>query len=168
VVSSTTEAKFGAVFVNAKTDTITRTMLTERGHPQEATDLKTDNSTTDGIINKTVQQKCSKAMDMHFYWKQDRVEQGQFDVGWVVGDTNMGDYFTKHHSPTHHKRIHQYYLHSAANLMIIHNSTLPVLRGCLAICTCTISWPTITHACYRRTCNSTASESHTSIAGKSG
>jgi hypothetical protein len=78
------------------------------GHPQEATDLKTDNSTADGIINKTVKKKCSKAMYMHFYWIQDRVEQGKFDVGWAAGDTNMDDYFTKHHSPTHHKRIYQY------------------------------------------------------------
>jgi hypothetical protein len=60
------------------------------GNPQEATNLKKDNSTTDGIINKTVQQKCSKVMDMLFYWIQDRVEQGQFDVSLTAGDRNMG------------------------------------------------------------------------------
>jgi hypothetical protein len=85
------EAKFGAVFVNAKTGTVTRTTLTQMGHQQEATYLKTDNSTEDGIINKTVQQKHSKATDIRFYWIQDRVEQGQFDVGWALGDTNMGN-----------------------------------------------------------------------------
>jgi hypothetical protein len=33
VVSSIAEAKFGAMFVNAKTDTVTCTILTEMGHP---------------------------------------------------------------------------------------------------------------------------------------
>jgi hypothetical protein len=45
------------------------------GHKKDTTELKTDNSTADGIINNTVQQKCSKAMDMIFYWVKYRVEQ---------------------------------------------------------------------------------------------
>jgi hypothetical protein len=104
-------------------------MMAEMGHPQDETDMKTDNSTTDGIIKKTVQQKRSKSMDMRFYWIQDRVEQGKFDIGWAEYDTNMGDYFTKHNSPTHHNSIHQYYLHRTTNPKIRNNSTLPVLRG---------------------------------------
>jgi hypothetical protein len=144
-----------AVFVNAKTVNITHTTLTEMGLPQEAKYLKTDNSTSDGIINKTVQKKFSKAMDMCFYWIQDRVEHGQFDVGWEAGDTNMGDYFTKHHSPTYHKRIRQYYLNRTVTPMIRHNYTLLLLRGCLNICTCTISRPgqghTITQTRYGHT-----------------
>jgi hypothetical protein len=87
VVSSVAEAEFGAVFANNKTGTVTRTMLTEMGHPPEATCLIIDNSTAGGIINKTVQQKSSKAMDMRFYWIQDRVEKEQFYVGWMTGDT---------------------------------------------------------------------------------
>jgi hypothetical protein len=74
------------------------------GHNQDATELKTDNTTADGIINNKVQQKRSKAMDMRFYWVKYRVEQDQFNIGWALGDINMGDYFTKHHSPAHHKR----------------------------------------------------------------
>jgi hypothetical protein len=99
VVSSDVEAEFGALFVNAKEGTVTCTALAEMGHNQDATELKTDNTTADGIINNTVQQKRFKAMDMRFYWVKDRVEQGQFNVGWAPGDTNMGDYFTKHHLP---------------------------------------------------------------------
>jgi hypothetical protein len=64
VVSSVAEAEFGALFVNAKEGTATRTTLAEMGHNQDATELKTGNTTADGIINNTVQQKCSKAMDM--------------------------------------------------------------------------------------------------------
>jgi hypothetical protein len=47
-------------------------------------------------------------MDMRLYWVKDRVEQDQFNVGWAPGDTNMGDYFKKNHSPAHHKRIIPY------------------------------------------------------------
>jgi hypothetical protein len=103
VVSSVAEAEFGALFVNAKEGTVTRTTLSEMGHNQDATDLTTDNTTADGIINSTVQQKLSKAMDMRFYWVKDRVEQKQFNVGWAPGNTHLGYYFTKHHSPAHHK-----------------------------------------------------------------
>jgi hypothetical protein len=105
VVSSVAEAEFGALFVNSKEGTVTRTTLSEMGHNQDATDLTTDNTTTDGIINNTVQQKRSKAVDMRFYWIKYRVEQKQFNVGWAPGNTNLGDYFTKHHSPAHHKHM---------------------------------------------------------------
>jgi hypothetical protein len=64
------------------------------GHNQYATELKTDNTTAYGMINNTVQQKRSKAIDMRFDWVKDRVEQDQFIVIWALGDTNMGDYFT--------------------------------------------------------------------------
>jgi hypothetical protein len=103
LVSSVAEAEFGALFVNAKEGTVKRTTLAEIGHNQDDTELKTDNTTADSIINNTVQQKLSKAMDMIFYWVKDRLEQDQFIVGWAPGDTNMGDCFTKHHSPAHHK-----------------------------------------------------------------
>jgi hypothetical protein len=86
-----------------KEGTVTRIALDEMGHNQDGTELKTDNTTADGIINNTVQQKRSKAMDVRFYWFKDIVEQSQFKVGWAPGDTNIGDYFTKHHSPAHHK-----------------------------------------------------------------
>jgi hypothetical protein len=133
VVSSVSEAEFGALFVNAKDGTVTRTTLAEMGHNQDSTDLKTDNTTADGIINNTVQQKRSKAMDMRFYWVKDRVEQGQFNVGRALGDTNMGDYFTKHYSPAHHKRMLPYYTHDKHSPMIRHDTILAILRGCVDI-----------------------------------
>jgi hypothetical protein len=87
VVSSVAEAEVGALFVNSKEGTVTRTTLAEMGHKQYTTELKTDNTTADGIINNTVQQKSSKAMVMRFYWIKDRVDQDQFNVGWAPGDT---------------------------------------------------------------------------------
>jgi hypothetical protein len=82
-VSSVAEAEYGAIFVNAKTGTVTQETLREMGHPQDVTELKTDNITSDGIASKTVLQKRSKAMDMSYYWIQDRIEQGQVDVSWA-------------------------------------------------------------------------------------
>jgi hypothetical protein len=133
VISSVAEAEFGELFVNAKEGTVTRTILSEMGHKQDATELKSDNTAADGIINNTVQQKRSKAMDMKFYWVKDRVEQYQFNVGWAPGETNMGDSFTKHHSPDHHKRMRPYYLHDKHSPMIRHDTRLAILRGCVDI-----------------------------------
>jgi hypothetical protein len=133
VVSSVAEAEFGALFINAKEGTVMRTTLYEMGHNQDATDLTTENTTADGINNNTVQKKRSKAMVMRFYWVKDRVEQNQFNVGWAPGATNMGDYFTKHHSPAHHKRMRPYYLHDKYSPMIRHDTRLAILRGCVGI-----------------------------------
>jgi hypothetical protein len=41
VVSSVTEAEFGALFVNAKDGNVSRTTLSEMGHKQDATELRT-------------------------------------------------------------------------------------------------------------------------------
>jgi hypothetical protein len=127
VVPSVAEAEFGALFGNAKEGTVTRTTLAEMGHNQDATGLKTDNTTADGSINNTVQHKRSKAMDMIFYWIKDRVEQDQFNVGWAPGDTNMVDYFTKHHSPAHHKCMRPYYIHDKHSPMIRHDTRLAIM-----------------------------------------
>jgi hypothetical protein len=93
VVFSLAEVEFGALFVNAKEGTITRTTLSEMGHNHDATELKTDNTRSDGIINNTVQPKRPKTMDMRLYWVKDRVEQDQFNVGWEPGDTRYGRLF---------------------------------------------------------------------------
>jgi hypothetical protein len=97
------------------------------GHKQDTTELKTDNSTIDGIINNTVQQKRCKTMDMIFYWVKDKVEQDQLNVGWATGDTNMGDYFTNHHSPAHHKRTLPFYLHDKHSPLTRHDTRLAIL-----------------------------------------
>jgi hypothetical protein len=54
------EAEFGAVFANAKEGNVTRTTLSEMGHKQDATELKTNTTTADGIINNTVQKNPPK------------------------------------------------------------------------------------------------------------
>lgn len=110
VMSSAAEAEVGALYINAKHAVPIRTTLHELGHIQPPTPLKTDDMTANSIMNNTVKQNRSKAIDMRFYWLRDQVEQGQFNVFWAPGAVNLADYFTKHHSPAHHKRVRPIYL----------------------------------------------------------
>ena len=45
--------------------------------PDTGTPLRTDNSTADRILNNALKQKRSKAIDMRFYWLQDRISSRQ-------------------------------------------------------------------------------------------
>jgi hypothetical protein len=131
IMSSAAEAESGAVFINAKERAVLRTPLEELGHTQPPTPMKTDNTTTTGYSNGTIKQKRTKAMDMRFYWIKDRVKQGQFKIYWGPGFQNLADYFTKHHSLAHHKRIRDVYI--PADERTINwkgNSRLRIVRVC--------------------------------------
>jgi hypothetical protein len=114
-MSSAVEAEIGAVFINAKEGAVLRTTLQELGHPQPPTPMETDNTTATGYINGTIKQKRTKAMDVY----------------WGPGYQNLAYYFTKHHSPAHHKRMREIYIHAdeqPINQKGIRDSTL---RGCV-------------------------------------
>ena len=59
-------------------------------------------------MNKTP--KRSKAMDMRFHWLKDRECQQQFKFYWRPGKLNHADYWTKHHSATHHVNVRKEFL----------------------------------------------------------
>jgi hypothetical protein len=112
VMSSTAEAEVGALFLNAREGTVLRNMIDELGHAQPATPLQTDNSTADGIINGTVKQQRSKAIDTCFHWVGDLTnQQGHFNIFWTPGHDNLGDCFTKHHPLSHHRLMQPVFLH---------------------------------------------------------
>jgi hypothetical protein len=115
VVASAAEAETGALFHNAQEACTLRQTLLEIGHPQPPTPLQTDNQCTDGIVNDTVKQKRSKAIDMRYYWLRDRISQKQFRVHWEPDVDNRADYFTKHHAPAHHVAVRANYLHYSKN-----------------------------------------------------
>jgi hypothetical protein len=115
VMASAAEAEVGALFLNGQDAIPLRTTLHELGHPQPPTPMQTDNSTAAGFANDTIKQKRSKAMDMRFYWIKDRVRQKQFIIYWRPGPENLGDYHTKHHSPSHHRLMRPTYLHPTFN-----------------------------------------------------
>jgi hypothetical protein len=124
-VASAAESEVGACFHNAQSGAPLRVTLTELGHTQPPTPLRTDKSTAYGIVNETKKQKRSKAMDMRYHWLTDRVRQKQFDVYWRPGRENLGDYHTKHNSAQHHKDMRHLILHEA--------NSLQVLRGCVKL-----------------------------------
>ena len=101
-MSSAAEAEIGA-FYTAQDSVILRNTLIEMGWPQPKTPVQTDNSTAAGVVNKTIQPKRTKSMDMRFHWLRCRGAQGQFRFYWSPGTSNLGDYFTKHFSPTVHQ-----------------------------------------------------------------
>eukprot|EP00804_Cyclotella_cryptica_P015615 CCRYP_003606-RB/>CCRYP_003606-RB protein AED:0.67 eAED:0.43 QI:0/-1/0/1/-1/0/1/0/166 len=80
------------------------------GHPQPPTPIQTDNSTALGVVNNTIQPKCTKAMDMHFHWLRCCINQKHFRPYWCAGATNLADYVTKHHPAVHHQAVRPLFL----------------------------------------------------------
>jgi hypothetical protein len=119
VVASAAESEVGACFHNAQSGAPLRVTLAELGHVQPRTPLRTDNSIAFGILNETIKQKRSKAMDMIYHWLTNRVRQKQCDVYWRPGRENIGDYHTKHHSEQHHKDMRGLKLHQANILQVM-------------------------------------------------
>ena len=128
VMGSAAEAEVGGLYMNALELSPMRTTLEELDHPQPPTPLRTDNSTADGIMNKTIKQRQSKAMDKRFYWVQDRVEQGEFRIFWALGKDNLADYYTKYQSPATHRALRPIYTY-------IEGKSPTSLQGCVEILT---------------------------------
>ena len=101
VCSSVAEAEYAALFLAGRTITNLRNILEDLGYPQKTTNIMCENSCAVGIVNATVKQKRSKAIDMRYHWIRDQVQQGKLTVTWAEGATNLADYFTKAH-PVHH------------------------------------------------------------------
>ena len=80
-----------------------RIVLEEMGNRQPPKPLQTNNAMADAVCNGTIQQKLTKTMDMRLNWLRDKECQKQFRIYWQPGKSNYVDYFTKHHTETHHK-----------------------------------------------------------------
>ena len=78
VLTSAAEAELAVLFNNGQEAAIIRQILLEMGHLQPPTPVKTDNSTTDGIANRSVISRKRRLMDMRIYWVRDRVSQRMF------------------------------------------------------------------------------------------
>ena len=103
VMLSAAEAELGALFINCKLAVPARKTLEEIGHLQPKTPMKTDNSTSNGLLNNTIIPKATKSIDMQFHWMRCRDAQRQFRYYWRPGTHNWGDYWTKHHPEIHHR-----------------------------------------------------------------
>jgi hypothetical protein len=102
VMSLAAEAKLGALYVNACKAVPIQNLLHEIGHPKPPTPIQTDNSTALGVVNSNIQPRQTKAMDTRFYWLRNHKAQKRFRFFWQTGKTNLSNYWTKHHSATHH------------------------------------------------------------------
>ena len=76
-----------------------------------------------GVVNSRVRPKRTKSMDMHFEWLLNRERQGQFKIYWRPGKTNLADYFTKHHPPSHHQNVRGEFLTRIAELQRLRKTT---------------------------------------------
>ena len=103
VMGSDADPKIVAAYINIQETAPILTLLLKLGHPQSATPIQVDNSTTDGFANDAIKQKRPKEIDMRFNWIRDRTRHCHFLIYWQPGITNLGDYHTKHHSPAHHQ-----------------------------------------------------------------
>ena len=74
IMASAAEAEYGTIFVNAQTAVPIRTTISEMGWKQGPTAIQVDNYTSVGITTKEFRQKKSKAMDMRFYWINNRIK----------------------------------------------------------------------------------------------
>ena len=54
-------------------------------------------------------------MGIRFHWVQDQIHREHYNVFWKPIATNLGEYFTRHHPPHHHFRMHPVYLHFQYN-----------------------------------------------------
>ena len=152
-MSSAAEAELAAMYINARKAVEIRIILEETGHKQPAIPVQVDNSTAEGIVNKRVQPKRTKAMDMCFHWLRDRsISQKQFRFYWRPGPTNYADYWTKHHPAAHHCNMRPVFLTPFRQLLEFHkkvNSLIPkfctisyasrnsLLQGCVTHVLCT-------------------------------
>jgi hypothetical protein len=64
VAASTAEAELGALFLNVQEAKVLCLILVELGHPQTPTPIHIDNTTAVGIVNNTIKQQRSQAMEM--------------------------------------------------------------------------------------------------------
>ena len=63
----------------------------------------------------TPSRKSTKAIDMRFYWVQDIIHQGHYNVFWKPRETNLAEFITKHHPPHHRCQMRPLYLYCPGN-----------------------------------------------------
>ena len=126
VLTSAAECETGGLFFNGQTAVMIRVALETLHHLQPPTPIKTDNSTANSFVHSNIKQRKSKTWDLCWHWLQDKEGQLQLKVYWDKGENNDGDYWTKHHAPSHHRHIRSRYVvnHSASDSTTLSSSVL--------------------------------------------
>jgi hypothetical protein len=105
VVAAAMEAEYGALYVNARKATELVNTLEDLGHTQRPVTIYCDNKPAVSVANNIAKQKRSKAIDMRFNWIKDRIAQGQFEIIWNKGASNVADFVTKAHPTKHFQTV---------------------------------------------------------------
>ena len=80
VVASSAEAESVGLFHNTQVAIPMRYILTNIGHPQPATPIKTDDATTNSFVHDNITQKKPKSWDMRYYWLHEKDQQDLLDI----------------------------------------------------------------------------------------
>eukprot|EP00957_Ditylum_brightwellii_P159532 12143907-Ditylum_brightwellii.AAC.1 len=78
VIASAAVVELGTLFTKCKAAAEIKNALEEMRLTHQPTAVMTDNSTAVGIINGTIKQHKTRAIEMRFYWIKDKKQQGQF------------------------------------------------------------------------------------------
>ena len=116
VMTSAAETETAGVYGNGQESIVVRICLRALDHPQPATPLKTDNSTSNSFVHANIKQRRSKTWDMRWNWLRDEATKEQLRIYWDKGENNDADYFTKHHPPSHHLAMRPKYVLNAHHL----------------------------------------------------
>ena len=114
VMGSAGETEVASLYYNCKNAIPLRRALEEMGHPQPPTRVVTDNSTAEGLINKSMTPKRAKTYDQRMNWLKCREAQKQFNIVWRSGKDNRADYHTKTHPIHVYKTKRSQYVATAA------------------------------------------------------
>jgi hypothetical protein len=120
VMTSAAESETAGVFGNGQEIIALRISLLALGHPQTATPLKTDNSTSNSFVHANIKQRRSKTWDMRWNWLRDKATHEQLRMYWAKGVDNDADYFTKHHPPSHHIIMRPKYVLNAHMVTVLN------------------------------------------------
>ena len=87
-----------------------RQALGGMGHPQPPTRVRIGSKPAHGALTGIMKQKRTKSADMNANWVKDRCEQGQLELRWAPGPTNLGGSPTKHQTGLYHRQARPIYL----------------------------------------------------------
>lgn len=80
-MSSAVEAETMGVFHNTNIAVPIRTTLIELGHPKPHTTIRTDNSTSHGILTSTI---CQKIQSFRYEYILDQRQDQTSTIGWII------------------------------------------------------------------------------------
>ena len=67
----------------------------------------------------------------HCQLSQPHRDSSMFIGTWDKGSKMKADYYTKHHSPSHHQLMRPQYLHTKNNFAALSHDIMHALRGCV-------------------------------------